>query len=541
MIRRFAPAVASVALLVLAGCAPTPNADWAPESRSASTVIDTGTGIVDPALLPGATGQRIRASSPNVAARWTALPGRAALNERLQQEVRRAIVAFSAAHGQAEYRPQAAPSGSGLADRGCVAGSSALDGAAILADPRFAAADPAAPQLAVACDIVLAAGGVVGERLRFVTGAGSSVESDTTVTVISDTSSGEVAAGAEVIQQTPEGDAALWREAVTAARTAAGAVWEVPVEVPDAAALQAFRARLESVTLDRDGSLLATVPGGVHAPELDGLTGRDAVATSFTFRIPAGRVEPLLTPFGVRVAEAARSGAPYQGPAAVPAGREAPDCTLIACVALTYDDGPDPTLPELVGALGAQHAAATFFVIGNKVAAGAEALRAVDAAGHEIGNHTQNHPNLASIGSPRPPATPPPGASAPPHGAGASSIRGELAACNDSIRAAIGRDAALMRPPYGAYDSRLATVSTMPIILWDVDTNDWRRPGVAALIERAVQPATAGSIVLMHSTHADSIAATPSILQGYADRGFTVVTVTQLFNGAVPSGVVRRA
>lgn len=550
--------VAAAAALVLAiaalvGCAPSPDPLWTPQPGPAAVVVDAATGTIDPASVPGATGQRLRSADPNVAARWTSLPGRAPVNDRLQAEVRSAIDAFAAATGAHPYAPVAQPVGAGFADRGCVPGSSVLPAGELLTDPRFAAARAETPALAITCDVVLAAGSIFGERLRIVEGLAAAVSSDRTVTIVSDTATGETASVAELLVPTLEADAALWRAAVEAARHASGALWPAEISLPAPELLAAFRASLTGVSLDQGGGIVATAPGGIDAPELDGLAARAAATGRIDFRLAPEVAATLLTDLGRRAVAAGSTGAAYAGPAAVPAGLEAPDCTLIACVALTYDDGPDADLADLLAHLREGGAAATFFVIGGKVAASADALRQVVAEGHEVGNHSQTHLNFAQVPArpPQPSTTPGPTGTVPPSApaspavpdphADVAQMSNEISMCSAAVSATAGVTPTLFRPPYGAYDDRLFAATSMPVVLWDVDTNDWRDPGVPALVDAAVSASNAGSIVLMHSTHRGSIDATPAILDGFADRGLRVVTVTQLFGGNVPSGAVRHA
>ncbi len=79
----------------------------------------------------------------------------------------------------------------------------------------------------------------------------------------------------------------------------------------------------------------------------------------------------------------------------------------------------------------------------------------------------------------------------------------------------------------------------MPAILWNVDTNDWREPGQAALVERSAGSAGPGDIILFHDTHSDTVEAAGAVVRGLRDRGLELVTVTQLFGGQVPGGKVR--
>ncbi len=68
----------------------------------------------------------------------------------------------------------------------------------------------------------------------------------------------------------------------------------------------------------------------------------------------------------------------------------------------------------------------------------------------------------------------------------------------------------------------------MTSILWDVDTNDWRKPGVAAIVARAVNGARPGSIILVHDIHGSTADAVEGIVQGLQNRGFELVTVSEL-------------
>ncbi len=73
------------------------------------------------------------------------------------------------------------------------------------------------------------------------------------------------------------------------------------------------------------------------------------------------------------------------------------DCAVQKCVALTFDDGPGPYTDRLLKVLADNDAKATFFLIGNKVAADPAGARRIADAGMEIGSHTWEHPNMTAI------------------------------------------------------------------------------------------------------------------------------------------------
>lgn len=98
-------------------------------------------------------------------------------------------------------------------------------------------------------------------------------------------------------------------------------------------------------------------------------------------------------------------------------------------LALTFDDGPDPVYtPALLEVLARHGVAATFFLIGRSVRARPDLARAIAAAGHTIGNHTQTHPDLVGLAH--------------------EDALDEIAACAGTLAAFVGSHSALVRAPY---------------------------------------------------------------------------------------------
>ncbi|MEM6910254.1 MAG: polysaccharide deacetylase family protein [Verrucomicrobiota bacterium] len=182
-------------------------------------------------------------------------------------------------------------------------------------------------------------------------------------------------------------------------------------------------------------------------------------------------------------------------------------------VALTFDDGPHPTnTPRLLDILKRRNITATFFVVGSNTNAYPGIIRRMVAEGHEVANHTVNHPNLTQLSQ--------------------NGVRRELDGSRDAIQRACGVTPTLMRPPYGAL-SRYQRAWIMeeyryPTILWDVDPRDWTRPGAAVVADRIVKGTRNGSIILAHDIHAPTIDAMPSTLDRLLGKGFRFVTVSEL-------------
>lgn len=194
-------------------------------------------------------------------------------------------------------------------------------------------------------------------------------------------------------------------------------------------------------------------------------------------------------------------------------------------VALTFDDGPDPTwTPQILDVLKARGVKATFFVLGRNVEDHPELLRRIVAEGHEIGNHTYTHHNLAELPEWR--------------------QRLELDATERLIETETGRSTTLFRPPYNADSMPTAVAELRPlafaerelgytVVLERIDPQDWARPGTDVIVQRVKEQRRDGSIILLHDAGGDrsqTLAALPRILDWLAERGDHVVPMSELLN-----------
>ena len=177
-------------------------------------------------------------------------------------------------------------------------------------------------------------------------------------------------------------------------------------------------------------------------------------------------------------------------------------------VALTFDDGPSPkTTPVALDLLKKYNAKGTFFMVGHAVEGNEDIIKRVIAEGHQIGNHSWDHPVLTKI-----------------------SLEKAKSQINDTtaaLKKASGLDVHIMRPPYGAINGAIQAAVDQSFILWDVDTLDWKNRNTASIMKE-VRKAQAGSIILMHDIHQTTIDALPLILQYLTEQGFEMVTVEEL-------------
>lgn len=184
-------------------------------------------------------------------------------------------------------------------------------------------------------------------------------------------------------------------------------------------------------------------------------------------------------------------------------------------IAMTFDDGPHPSLtPRLLDILKQRNIKATFFVLGSNVRRYPHIVRRMIAEGHEVANHTDSHAYLTKI-SP-------------------DAIRRELSVTHQAIVSACGVPPRVMRPPYGAItaDQKAWIKSEFgyPSIMWSVDPEDWKRPGVSVVTSRLVNGAAPGGILLAHDIHPPTIEAMPATFDRLLAKGFRFITVSQLIS-----------
>jgi peptidoglycan/xylan/chitin deacetylase (PgdA/CDA1 family) len=188
-------------------------------------------------------------------------------------------------------------------------------------------------------------------------------------------------------------------------------------------------------------------------------------------------------------------------------------------VALTFDDGPGTSTPEVLDVLHRNDVPATFFVVGQNAAAEPEMLSRIVAEGHAIGDHTWSHPI--------------PSAKA---GWKASTLTKEIARTRRAIIDATGREPCLFRPPGGIIKGagRVAHAAGLSMILWSVDTRDWAAPPNAKFASVIQKRAAAGlkqqhPVILLHDggKRVATVAALPGIINDYRAQGYRFVTLEE--------------
>jgi peptidoglycan/xylan/chitin deacetylase (PgdA/CDA1 family) len=188
---------------------------------------------------------------------------------------------------------------------------------------------------------------------------------------------------------------------------------------------------------------------------------------------------------------------------------EAVNCHEVACIALTFDDGPDArTTPKLIDIFEKQHAKATFFVLGNRVGQNAELLRRIQQEGFEIGNPSWNHIEFTKLS--------------------ARQMIAQIQDTNAALGAAGVNYSQIFRPPYGSRNRLASQVVTEPTIIWNIDPRDWDAKTPDEVVDHLMTHARSGAIVVLHDTHQLTVEAMEKAVPLLHQANFKLVTVSQL-------------
>ncbi len=179
-------------------------------------------------------------------------------------------------------------------------------------------------------------------------------------------------------------------------------------------------------------------------------------------------------------------------------------------VALTFDDGPHPKYTlEIIDALKRNNARATFFVVGSRAERYKEVIGNIRENGNEIGNHTYDHKELTKLSG--------------------GDITGELGRTTGILEHITGEKPVLTRPTYGSVNEKVRKYAGSPLVLWSIDTLDWKTRDTDKIVHQTMRNVKDGDIILMHDIYKTSAEAAGKILEKLNARGFDIVTVSDLY------------
>jgi len=192
-------------------------------------------------------------------------------------------------------------------------------------------------------------------------------------------------------------------------------------------------------------------------------------------------------------------------------------------VAITFDDGPSSEwTPKILDVLRAKGVKACFFLLGKNCEDYPDLVRRIVAEGHEIGNHTTTHRNLAVMSE--------------------WQVELELTITQRLIESITGRSTTLFRPPYNADSTPTDIAELAPlslaqkqlgytVVLEKIDPQDWARPGTDEIVQRVKDLRKEGNIILLHDAGGDrseTLAALPQIIDYLRARGDRIVSLSEL-------------
>lgn len=183
-------------------------------------------------------------------------------------------------------------------------------------------------------------------------------------------------------------------------------------------------------------------------------------------------------------------------------------------IALTFDAawGNEDT-KKILEVLKKHDVRVTFFMTGGWVENYPDDVKAILAAGHDLGNHSENHKNMSQLSD--------------------AEKKEELMKVHDKVRTLTGYEMFLFRPPYGDYDNAVVNVAKdcgYYTIQWDVDSLDWKDYGVDSIIKTVTEHKHLGngSIILCHNGAKYTAQALDTLITKLKEKGYTFVPVSEL-------------
>lgn len=181
-------------------------------------------------------------------------------------------------------------------------------------------------------------------------------------------------------------------------------------------------------------------------------------------------------------------------------------------VAITFDDGPHKVNTEqIVDILDKYGARGTFFELGQNVKLYPDITKYVYDHGNEVAIHSWDHPNLSSLSK-----------------TSIDAVRKQITDTSDIIYETIGVRPKLVRPPYGAYNSTVKSAFSESIILWNIDSLDWKSRDENQIVPLVMNSVQDGDIILLHDIHATTIPAVERIVKQLTEEDYQVITVSEM-------------
>lgn len=178
-------------------------------------------------------------------------------------------------------------------------------------------------------------------------------------------------------------------------------------------------------------------------------------------------------------------------------------------IALTFDDGPNCNTNKILDILEKYNVKATFFILGTNIKGNEATIKRMNKLGMEIGNHMYSHKLITKLKN--------------------ETIEKEITKVDNLIFEVVGKYPTLVRPSYGTFNKRIKSLIDRPIIIWNIDTLDWKYHNSKRISNNIIKKATDGDIVLMHDIYSATANSLEITIPKLLEKGYQLVTVSDLF------------
>lgn len=178
-------------------------------------------------------------------------------------------------------------------------------------------------------------------------------------------------------------------------------------------------------------------------------------------------------------------------------------------IALTFDDGPNHNTNKILDILTKYKVKATFFVLGSNIKGNENTIKRMNELGMEIGNHTYSHKLLSKLSKDK--------------------IEEEIEKTDKLIFDITNTYPTLLRPSYGTINKKIKSIADKPIIIWDIDTLDWKYHNSTRISNNILKKASDGDIILMHDIYTATANSLDIVIPKLLEEGYQLVTVSELF------------
>ena len=177
-------------------------------------------------------------------------------------------------------------------------------------------------------------------------------------------------------------------------------------------------------------------------------------------------------------------------------------------IALTFDDGPNYVTLKVLDILEKYNVKATFFVLGCNINNRERIIERMNDLDMEIGNHMYSHKLLSKLSD--------------------NTIKKEIKRVDNLVFDIIGKKPNLIRPSYGSYSKKLSTIDNRNIIMWSIDTLDWKYHNSRRIANKVINKVRDGDIILMHDIYNATANSLEIIIPNLLDKGYQFVKVSDL-------------